>query len=133
MVKEIEELSVLVVDDNRVALNLMTKMLGKFGIDRIYTAPDGKSALDLLVDGDERIDVVLCDWQMPEINGLELLKGVRLLLPDLYFIMVTGKRDIHFMQSAANSGADAFMCKPFTPQQLEDKLQSFTHAGDKGR
>lgn len=133
MVKRIEGLSVLVVDDNRVAMNLMTKMLEQFGIDQIYTAPDGRSALDLLVDGDERIDIVLCDWQMPEINGLELLEGVRLLLPDLYFIMVTGKRDIRFMQSATNSGADAFICKPFTPQQLEDKLQNFAHRGDKGR
>ena len=78
--------------------------------------------MDKIDDMDSRVDVVLCDWDMPNMDGLELLKCVRYKYPDLYFVMITAHRDIRFVQNAVSFDVDAFLCKPFTPQQLQDKI-----------
>lgn len=121
---ELGNLNVLVVDDSEQAVTVMEKILRQLGIEKIVSAPDGKAALDYLTGVDNSVNVVMCDWQMPNMNGLELLKEIRRVLPDIHFIMVTGKRDIEAVHLAVNSNVDSFLCKPFTPQQLLAKLEN---------
>jgi YesN/AraC family two-component response regulator len=123
-----EKLSVLLIDDDELQLSTMKKILNELGIGQVYTARDGEEAfqfledMDKIDDMDSRVDVVLCDWDMPNMDGLELLKCVRYKYPDLYFVMITAHRDIRFVQNAVSFDVDAFLCKPFTPQQLQDKI-----------
>ena len=122
----LSKLNVLVVDDNDQALAVMQKILKKLGVENIYSASDGKSALEFLTKGENSVNTILCDWQMPEMNGLDLLKEIRHRIPGMHFIMVTGKRDIESVQLAVRSEVDSFLCKPFTPQQLQEKLKTIS-------
>jgi two-component system chemotaxis response regulator CheY len=119
----LEKLNVLLIDDNNLAITMMQKILNKVGVGQIYTASDGKAANKFLAEKAASIDVILCDWEMPNMNGLELLQEVRQFYPNLHFIMVTGHREIQLMQNAADCDVDAFLCKPFSPHQLQVKLQ----------
>ena len=72
MAKFSQALSVLVVDDNKFTLNTVSKALNNFGIENVNTAADGRMALDLLHQA--HADVVICDLNMPEMDGIEFLR-----------------------------------------------------------
>ena len=113
---------VLVVEDNKSALKLMKMVLGGMGINQIYSAQDGRAALDFLGEAPELVNLIVCDWQMPRMTGLELLQQVRTVYPNMPFIMVTGKADIGSIKAAKEFGVNAYLAKPYSPQQLEQKL-----------
>ncbi len=83
----LESLKVLLVDDSVQTLELIRNMLTDMGVSQIYTAKDGVEAtkyMDVL-NGSEGVDVILCDWYMPKISGIEFLKQIRDRDPDLAF------------------------------------------------
>ena len=115
---------VLLVEDNPQALNLTKRMLATAGVTQILTAGDGKEALEVLdtPDAEEAVDVVLCDWNMPVMNGLELLKHVRADDQELMFIMITGQADKSSVIEAKSEGINGFIKKPFSQEELVKKL-----------
>ena len=117
---------VLLVDDNPRALKILKMVLSGLGIHQIFTAKDGKSAQDFLGETEE-VDLIICDWEMPRMTGLELLQQIRTVYPDMPFMMVTGNADIESVKVAKEFGVNAYVSKPFTPQQMEEKITALAN------
>ncbi len=118
----LEEVHALVVEDNPQTTRLIRMMLQDMNVANIITAKDGIEAQEILDLGDDHIDVILCDWRMPRMTGLELLKQVRNTRPKMPFMMVTANADVESIRTAAASGVSSYIAKPFSPAQLKSKL-----------
>lgn len=127
MAINLNDMSVLLVDDNAGALRILKMVLSNLGIHQIFTAKDGKTAQDFLGETEEEVDLIVCDWEMPRMTGLELLQQVRTVRPDMPFMMVTGHAEAEFVKAAKKFGVDAYISKPFTPQHLEEKITALAN------
>ena len=116
---------VLVVDDMMTMRKIVSRACKDLGLKDIVTANDGKMAWDILASGDENVGLVISDWNMPNMSGLELLKSVRAdkNLKSLPFLMVTAEAEQAQIMEAIASGVDSYVVKPFTPASLKEKLQ----------
>ncbi|MDQ0123792.1 CheY-like chemotaxis protein [Pseudomonas lini] len=118
------KVSVLVVDDASFIRDLVKKCLRNYfpGI-RIEEAVNGRKAQSLL--SREAFDLVLCDWEMPEMSGLELLTWCREqdTLKTLPFVMVTSRGDKENVVQAIQAGVSGYVSKPFTNEQLVTKVR----------
>ncbi len=117
-------LRALVLDDSRSVRGVLTRILGKLGIDSVQ-ASNGAEALATMHREGQTIQLVLADWNMPEMSGLEFLKRLR-EWPDfatIPFIMVTTETSLDQMTEALSAGADEYLMKPFTAEMLEAKLR----------
>ena len=120
------DLKVLVVEDSPAAAKLLLMVLAGLGIHQSFVARDGKAAQDFLDAADDLVDVIICDWKMPRMRGLELLCQVRTVYPDMPFMMVTGNADLDSVRAAKESGVTAYLTKPYTAGQVEAKLLALT-------
>lgn len=117
-------LSVLVVDDDALLAEVLAIQLGQLDC-RVTTATSGPEALAALADGD--VDVLLTDWQMPEMDGMEVVRRARDARPAegyLHVVMMTARGDEATMRSALEAGVDDFLEKPIEPIQLEIAVAS---------
>ena len=121
--KKIDELKVLIIDDQPEVRALIRDVLAEAGASRTFEATNGKEALQFIDADFETINMIICDWNMPSMNGLDFLKQIRSVFPDIPFIMVTGKSDKNSVIEAKVAGVSAFIRKPFSPEQLETKLR----------
>ncbi len=126
MAIKLKNLKVLIVDDNPQAIKILNMVLTSAGVHQIFSAPDGRAAQEFLDVVDERIDVIICDWEIPRMTGLELLQQVRMSHPDMPFMMVTGHTEVESVKAAKEFGVNAYIGKPYSPQQMEDKLKVLT-------
>ncbi len=122
MPEMLKDLRVLAVEDNIEAMRLLNTMLSDFGIAGIETAKDGQEALISFQRDANSIDVIICDWNMPEMSGIEFLRKVRDISPDIPFIMVTGASDMESVAEAKNHGVSAYIKKPYNVAELQKKL-----------
>lgn len=118
----------MVVDDSRAIRLILSKTLGSLGFD-VSQAANGREALskmsELASDEDLPLSLVLVDWNMPEMNGLEFVQQVR-ANPDygaVKLMMVTTETQIEQMTRALEAGADEYVMKPFTEEVISDKLR----------
>ncbi|AUM67598.1 response regulator [Pseudomonas fluorescens] len=122
------KVSVLVVDDASFIRDLVKKCLRNYfpGV-RIEDAVNGKKAQALLAR--EAFDLVLCDWEMPEMSGLELLTWCRQqdTLKGMPFVMVTSRGDKENVVQAIQAGVSGYVSKPFTNEQLLTKVKHALH------
>ena len=118
----LEDTRFLVVDDFSTMRRILHNLLKELGFINVQEAEDGVDALAKLRA--EPFDFVVTDWNMPNMNGIELLQAIRAdaKLKHLPVLMVTAeaKRDNVIM--AANSGANGYVVKPFTAAMLDEKL-----------
>ena len=118
------KVNVLVVDDAPFIRDLVRKCLrNAFPGMVIEDAVNGRKAMAMLAK--EPFDLVLCDWEMPEMSGLELLTWCRQQpeMKDLQFIMVTSRGDKENVIQAIQAGVSDFVGKPFTNEQLLTKVK----------
>ena len=125
MATNIEDLKILFVEDNLQARTMIRMVCKELGINEVYTASDGKEALDFLGACDDLVDLVICDWKMPRLTGIELLRQVRTVDPDIPFLMLTGLADAESVATARECGVSAYLRKPFAPDQLEARIRMF--------
>ncbi|AIH03770.1 MAG: Response regulator receiver protein [Thermodesulfobacterium sp. 37_54] len=117
------DLKVLVVDDFATMRKIIKNILTQLGFKNILEADDGSSALELLKK--EKIDLIISDWNMPKMSGLDLLKAVRNdpNLKDILFVMVTAEAQKDNVIEAIKHGVNQYIVKPFTPETLKEKLE----------
>ena len=114
----------LVVDDSRAVRMILSKTLKELGFE-VREAANGREALEIVEAEKSAVTLVLADWNMPEINGLELLKRLRQdpELSSLVVVMVTTETELDQMAAALEAGANEYVMKPFTRDILVEKLQ----------
>lgn len=121
--KDFDNLRVLVVDDQVEARTMMKDMMTDLGITQVFEAKDGRQALEFIDAAFDFVDVVVCDWNMPCMNGVELLRQIRSVDTKMPFLMVTGRSDMDSVAEAKSSGVTAYISKPFSSSQLEAKIR----------
>lgn len=109
--------TVAVVDDDHAVLHYLSDVLECGGYES-KSFSNGQSALRWIESGDEPADLLLSDIDMPGMNGLDLLRTVKSLNPDLPFILVSGHCDLHTAQGALRAGATDYLLKPVSPDDL---------------
>jgi two-component system chemotaxis response regulator CheY len=112
----------LVIDDSRATRRIVGLYLKELGFD-ILEAGDGQQALDALVEHGLP-DVVMVDWNMPVMNGLDFIKAVRAdkANRDLPIIMLTTETEMERMALAFLAGVNEYIMKPFSRTMIEEKL-----------
>jgi two-component system, chemotaxis family, chemotaxis protein CheY len=122
----------LVVDDSRAIRSILSNMLGDLGFE-VSQARHGREAL-LYLQGHANTDLALIDWNMPEMNGLELVQAVHAdpSLATVRMMMVTTEVEMTQMARALEAGAHEYVMKPFTKETIADKLQllGLSHAAE---
>jgi len=119
-----KSIRVLVVDDEPPMINLVKGVLATLGLLNVRTAVNGQKALDLVKSEGAPFDLVISDWEMPEMDGLTLLDNFRELYPGTPFVMLTAKTDITAFNAAKRSGATYFFMKPMAAPDLAARLGS---------
>jgi len=122
-IHSIKDLKILVVDDQLEVRAMIRNMLTELGITQIFEASDGKEAMVFTDNAMDMIDIVICDWNMPKMSGIDLLKQMRSVYPEVPFLMITGRSDVESVSMAKSSGVTAYIRKPFSPAHLEIKLR----------
>jgi two-component system chemotaxis response regulator CheY len=114
----------LVVDDSRAVRMIIGRTLKELGYE-VREAANGREALDVIEAEKTTVTLVLADWNMPEMNGMELLKRLRQnpALSSLVVVMVTTETELDQMAIALEAGANEYVMKPFTKDILVEKLQ----------
>ncbi len=111
----------LVVDDSMTIRRIVIKALAMAGIPDAVECGDGTEALGALKTG--TYDIILMDWNMPKLTGIETLKQLRAAGIKTPVIMVTTEAEKSRVIEAIKSGANDYLIKPFSPEQLAEKVK----------
>lgn len=118
-----KNLKVLIVDDAKFICELVTKIVSDaFPESTVNAAFNGEEAQALLTSG--TFDIILCDWEMPKMSGLEVLKWTRAQpqYKTVPFVMVTSRGEREYVLKAIHAGVNDYLGKPFTKEQLVQKM-----------
>jgi two-component system, chemotaxis family, chemotaxis protein CheY len=119
-----KSLKILVVDDFQVVRMVIKKLLKELGMDNIEEAADGRIALQMIekaLSSKKPYDVIFCDWNMPDVSGLQVIEICRQRpeLKDLPIVLITAEGDSNSIDKAMNAGATDYLLKPFVPAVLQ--------------
>lgn len=116
------DLNVLIVDDAATMRRIVRSLLRELGIKNVREAEDGEVALEDLKR--QRADLVVSDWAMPRMTGIELLRAIRQdeALKDTPVLMVTAESKKENIMEAVQAGVNNYIVKPFNSKTLEEKL-----------
>lgn len=115
---------VLVVDDQMTMRSLVRSSLGEIGFKQVEEATDGQEALKMLPE--KQPHLVISDFNMPNMDGLELLRIIRsdMRTRKTAFIMLTGRADADLVKRAMQFGVNNYIAKPFTTETLKKKIEA---------
>jgi two-component system chemotaxis response regulator CheY len=115
-------MKILVVDDFSTMRRIIKNLLKDLGFANIQEADDGSTALPMLQQGD--FDFVVTDWNMPGMQGIDLLRAIRAdaNLKHIPVLMVTAEAKKEQIIAAAQAGVNGYVIKPFTAATLKEKL-----------
>lgn len=118
------DISILVVDDYKTMVRIVRNLLEQLGFKNVDEASDGSTAWSML--NNKTYDLVISDWNMQPMTGLDLLKKVREnpRSSNLPFIMVTAEAKAENVAAARAAGVNSYIIKPFTVAVLKQKMQS---------
>jgi len=127
--RELQDKRILIVDDDEATRSLVRRVLKRMKIGNLQEAAGGEQAIACLNETSEDIDLVICDWNMPGMSGIELFDRVHAMRPELPFLMLTGRADATSVIAAKKAGIPAYIVKPIFPDELKTKV-SFLLAKD---
>ena len=118
-----KNMKILVVDDFSTMRRIIKNLLKDLGFTNVQEADDGSTALPMLQQGD--FDFVVTDWNMPGMQGIDLLRAIRAddNLKHLPVLMVTAEAKKEQIVAAAQAGVNGYVVKPFTAATLKEKLE----------
>lgn len=120
-------MKILVVDDSMIMRNIIKNILAEknLGDAEILEAPDGKVAFDIL--DHNKIDLLFVDWNMPQLNGLELVKILRMMdkYRELPIVMVTAEAAKYNVMEAIKEGVTDYIVKPVTGMMILKKIEGY--------
>ncbi|MBT3534949.1 MAG: response regulator [Rhodospirillaceae bacterium] len=123
----LSSINVMVVDDEEIALRILSVILCKLGISNVVTARDGADALEKLASSDATIDIIISDIEMPRIDGYEFVRKVRLGAVPKYkevpILILTGRDTDENLQKARFHKIDGFIVKPPHARDLDRKIR----------
>lgn len=127
-VLDVGTLEVLVVDDSPMALKMICRTLNKMGIEKITEANDGSEAISLIKVN--RYDLIVTDFNMPEVDGHELLRFIRMESDQssIPVFMVTTESDIGKLASIRQTGVSAILNKPLEPSEVKQLIEDYLSA-----
>jgi two-component system chemotaxis response regulator CheY len=116
-------LKVLIVDDQNSVRQMTRMILEEIGVRTIHEADNGKNAM--AVASVQPLDLVISDFNMPEMDGIEFLRSMRghPMSRKVPFILLTGRGDRELVVKAAQAGANNYLIKPFTAAILREKIE----------
>ena len=116
---------ILIVDDMKTMRMIVKQTLKDLGADVTYFASDGSEAWKMLTEEGNGIDLVVCDWNMPNMTGFELLQKCRenADFKELAFLLVTAEQDVGQVQDAIKAGVDGYIVKPFNVDSFSTRLK----------
>lgn len=116
--------NVLVVDDVEMTRKIICKILNRIGFDSIFEADDGPEALSILEEFP--IGLIITDWNMPQMSGLELLKKIRANPEHQHIpvLMITAEGQEEYLLAAVKAGADNYVVKPFRAETLKEQIET---------
>ncbi|RJQ84261.1 MAG: response regulator [Desulfobacteraceae bacterium] len=112
--------SMLIIDDDVMVLDSCRKVFAPEGYDVVATASP-REGLDLAAR--KRFDVILCDWQMPEFDGMDVIEQLDRISPQSTVVMISGYPTVGRATDAMQRGAMDFVCKPFTPEEILEAVR----------
>ena len=117
-----KNISILVVDDQPMTRNMVRAILRSMGFYQIIMADSGHQAVELIKE--EMVDLIVCDWNMPMMSGLEFLVAVRSkpMTRNTPFIMLTAEAYQENVKAAIDAGVSDYVIKPFTAEVLTRKV-----------
>lgn len=125
MVYKTDQVRILLVDDMPQMLQLLRDILETFGFSNVYTAHNGDRAMEMIIKEDP--DLIITDWWMKPMNGLELTRTIRrsTAVPNPYvpILMMTGFSSRSRVMKARDEGITEFLVKPFTANDLYSRIQ----------
>ncbi len=120
-----ETRKVMVVDDSSVMRQIIKNNLKQLGFElaNLLDAEDGEEALKKINEGE--VDLVISDWNMPKMAGIDFLKAIRAdgSLKELPFLMITSEADKEKIMQAVQAGVNQYIVKPFNANQLDEKIR----------
>ena len=117
-----EDVKILIVDDDANARSTLKQMLATLGITNVLEAATNQAAMEFIESDDPEYDMILCEWNMSGINGVEVLSEVRKNSTDFPFLMVTGRSDLDSVMEAKKEGVTGYIVKPFSIGELKGKI-----------
>lgn len=117
-----KNISILVVDDFKTMVSIIVNILNQLGFKNVDTASDGQQALDKIKM--KKYDLVLSDWNMEPMSGLDLLTHVRAaaITRNMPFILITAESKAENIIAAKRAGVSNYIVKPFTAETVKEKL-----------
>jgi two-component system, chemotaxis family, chemotaxis protein CheY len=112
----------LLVEDDLMTRSTVKVMLADMGITNIIEAGDGNRALQAIENNLYPIDIIVCDWNMPNKSGFEFLREIRQTHPTVPFLMITARADLSSVADARAAGVSGYIRKPFSYDQLNSKI-----------
>ena len=116
-------MKVMLVDDSRTMRNIQKKVLSVLGVTDFAEAGDGLEALSLIAATPEGFDLILIDWNMPNMDGHALVQRIREKDKATPLIMVTTEAEKQRVIDAIKAGVNNYVIKPFTPEQLIERVR----------
>lgn len=110
------KLKILIVDDERLMQDMMGNILKEQGFTGFEKC--GSPELALKLHAKKKFDLTFLDIEMPEKNGIEVLRELKQEYPDRHVVMLSGSTAIHTVKKALSCGADSFIAKPYTPKKV---------------
>ncbi len=125
MKENTRQLNILVVEDNKVFHAMYKKLLSEY-FDSYTVAMDGLEGLKLYEENPSKYDIIISDHQMPKMDGLEMITGIKNINPDAHIIFITGTSEIEILTEVSHLSIDAIISKPLNKLQLLAKIDDIS-------
>jgi CheY-like chemotaxis protein len=111
------------VEDQAESRASLVDILEDLGVAEVFEADDGQHGLQFVCCPASFIDLILCDWNMPIMSGMEFFRAMRERGLAIPFLMITGRGDHNSVMEARSTGVEGYIRKPFSPEQIEARLR----------